>query len=72
MNEPHQEIQCPLCGFRFPRDSAKPCAGCPMGKAHCQRLICCPHCGYGFVESSAIVEWVKKLLRRRSRHEKAF
>jgi|YelNatPaOPRAMG01_1025707.scaffolds.fasta_scaffold00496_28 uncharacterized protein (DUF2225 family) len=58
------EIQCPLCGFRFSAKEAKACSGCPLGRGKCQKVICCPHCGYGFVEESSLVEWVKRIWNR--------
>jgi uncharacterized protein (DUF2225 family) len=69
LENPDKKIQCPLCGFRFTKGSAKACSGCPLGRGNCQRVVCCPNCGYGFVESSAILDWIRKLLRRRKRDE---
>jgi hypothetical protein len=56
-----REVQCPLCGGRFPRHEAC-AAGCPLAGA-C-RTLCCPHCHYRFVEDSIVVGWVGKLLHR--------
>ena len=54
-----REVQCPLCGGRFPgRDSCV--AGCPL--AGSCRTLCCPHCSYRFVEESTFTRWVGRLL----------
>lgn len=58
-------IQCPLCGFRFPKGHQKECRGCPLGGSRCRNVLCCPNCGYGFIETSALVEWLRRLFRRR-------
>ncbi len=53
-------VQCPLCGGRFPGVEACQ-AGCPLSGS-CKTL-CCPHCHYRFVEHSAVVGWVGRLLK---------
>jgi hypothetical protein len=45
---------CPLCGNRFEEGENTACSACPMGK-ECG-TICCPNCGYQFVERSWIVD----------------
>jgi C4-type Zn-finger protein len=53
------EVQCPLCGERFPRrDSCV--VGCPF--AGSCKTLCCPHCHYRFVEESTLTRWLDKLL----------
>lgn len=53
------EVQCPLCGGRFPRRDA--CVvGCPL--AGSCKTLCCPHCSYRFVEESTLTRWLGKLL----------
>ncbi len=69
LNKESQTIRCPLCGYRFDRQSAKACSGCPLGKSRCKNLVCCPHCGYSFVETSATLNWIRRLLRRRKTDE---
>jgi len=55
-----REVECPLCGKRFPGQEA--CVvGCPFAGS-CQTL-CCPHCDYRFVEDSKLTRWVGRLLR---------
>lgn len=49
---------CPLCQHKFEGRTA--CHGCGM-MAGCQ-LICCPQCGYEFVESSKTVSFFKEML----------
>lgn len=44
---------CPLCGNRFTEGGAR-CTGCPIHGV-CA-TICCPRCGYQFVERSVVVE----------------
>ena len=46
-------INCPLCGYAFSREESDRCAVCPVNR-NCG-LICCPGCGYRFVEDSWIV-----------------
>jgi hypothetical protein len=54
---------CPLCGGKI-KDSSENehCPSCPVAK-HC-KILCCPHCGYEFVEDSAIVSGITGLIRR--------
>ncbi len=60
MNTP--PITCPLCGFKFSKESA-PCAhACPLGKT-CN-LVCCPSCHYEFPEPTNRFAWIKRLLHR--------
>lgn len=40
-------IQCPLCGFRFALSELDCHAHCPLARG-C-RVVCCPHCHYGFL-----------------------
>jgi len=55
-------VRCPLCGNRFP-GRASCASGCPLSKS-C-RTLCCPYCNYRFVEESALVAFVGRVLRRR-------
>jgi hypothetical protein len=57
-------IKCPLCGYRFNSDLATACKGCPVS-GNCDK-ICCPNCGYGWVESSSIVDSLRKFLKRKA------
>ncbi len=60
---------CPLCGGRI-KDSSENehCPTCPVAK-HC-KILCCPNCGYEFVEDSALVSGVAGLIRRLRRRGK--
>jgi hypothetical protein len=53
---------CPLCGGGIPADTDSCPSGCPMAKK-CN-LICCPNCGYEFVEESAVVSGLSRLWKR--------
>jgi hypothetical protein len=57
-----REVQCPLCGGRFPGREACP-SGCPLG-GNC-RTLCCPYCHYRFAEHSVVAEWLRRLLKGR-------
>ncbi len=54
-----EQVQCPLCGARFPGKEACP-AGCPMARA-CQSY-CCPNCHYRFVERSRVVDLLRRVI----------
>ena len=54
------EHRCPLCGAGFAEEEH--CSSCPM-TSYCHTL-CCPNCGYSFVERSSIVDFVRRLARR--------
>lgn len=47
------EHDCPLCGLHF-AEGAVHCGGCPLN-ASCG-TICCPRCGYEYVDRSATVD----------------
>jgi hypothetical protein len=53
---------CPLCGKQFSENEVK-CSGCLLSK-NCA-LLCCPNCGYSFKEKSAIVDFFKKLIKKK-------
>jgi hypothetical protein len=54
---------CPLCGGKIKDASENEhCPSCPVAK-HC-KILCCPHCGYEFVEDSALVSGLTGLFRR--------
>ena len=53
---------CPLCGGPVSTDGDSCPSGCPMAKK-C-KMICCPNCGYEFVEDSAIVSGLGRLWKR--------
>jgi hypothetical protein len=64
--------KCPLCGGVVPADRDHCAAGCPLAKG-C-RVLCCPSCGYEFVEDSAIASGVSRLvgwIRRRNERPSA-
>jgi len=64
---PQKVRKCPLCGGAVPTDRSR-CAGrCPMAGA-C-RILCCPHCGYGFVEDSTVATGIGRLMQRLRRKE---
>lgn len=50
---------CPLCGERFDPDGSSCPSGCPLA-GRC-KVICCPNCGYEFVEESAVVSGLGRL-----------
>lgn len=52
--------RCPLCGGTFAEENH--CNVCPMN-THCH-ILCCPHCGYSFVERSSLVDWVRGMVAR--------
>jgi hypothetical protein len=52
---------CPLCGARASFGSSS-CAVCPMG-SRCD-VLCCPNCGYEFVEKSVVYDFLQGLFRR--------
>lgn len=54
-----REHECPMCRQRF-QSTAMGChRGCPMVN-HCGAL-CCPHCGYEFVDSSRVEARFRRL-----------
>ena len=57
---------CPLCGFKFEKSAIVKCASCPVncGKG----TLCCPHCGYKYIEKSSTLELLKKIIKRRNKH----
>ncbi|HSB06823.1 MAG TPA: hypothetical protein VLK23_16725 [Thermodesulfobacteriota bacterium] len=55
--------RCPLCGKQFTESEMNCTSGCLLSR-HCH-LICCPHCGYSYKEQSAIVDFFKKLLKKK-------
>lgn len=59
--------KCPLCGGEVSADRSRCAGGCPMAK-NC-RILCCPHCGYGFVEDSIVAAGIGQLVRRLRRKE---
>jgi len=54
--------RCPLCGGSFPADGSGCPSACPIAK-QC-KVLCCPHCGYEFVEDSAVASGIARLWRR--------
>ncbi|HET9480648.1 MAG TPA: hypothetical protein VFP98_02740 [Candidatus Polarisedimenticolia bacterium] len=52
---------CPLCGASVGSGAAD-CAACPL--AHGCSTLCCPRCGYRFVERSATLEFLARVWRR--------
>ena len=57
---PGLEHDCPLCGLHFAEGAAH-CGGCPMNAA-C-KTICCPRCGYEYVDHSATIAWMGRAAR---------
>lgn len=55
-------FHCPLCGARFSHGTLV-CGSCPL-RVGCD-VVKCPGCGYQFPRSSRIVEWWRRLTRRR-------
>jgi hypothetical protein len=53
-------FSCPLCGGRFSHGQ-QVCSACPL-KPGCD-VVGCPHCGYQFPRTSAIVETLGRLFR---------
>ena len=51
--------RCPLCGGTFAEEPH--CSVCPMSR-RCM-ILCCPNCGYSFVESSTVVNLFRRALR---------
>lgn len=51
--------RCPLCGGTFAEEPH--CSVCPMSR-RCQ-ILCCPNCGYSFVETSTVVNLFRRALR---------
>lgn len=54
-------VHCPLCAARI-EDSRTRCAACPAGIA-CES-ICCPRCGYRFVDRSLTFDFFRGLILR--------
>ena len=54
-------LSCPFCGAAVSSVTTS-CTSCPMNTG-CGSL-CCPRCGYRFVERSAVWDGVAGLLRR--------
>jgi hypothetical protein len=52
--------RCPLCTHAFD-DGREKCSACPMHTG-CA-TICCPNCGYSFVDRSATVSGVTRAAR---------
>jgi hypothetical protein len=56
---------CPMCGARVSQDQTA-CGGCPMSRfGHDCTVLCCPRCGYQFVERSGWLESLSRLWRRK-------
>ena len=51
---------CALCGGRF-QHGLQVCSACPLSGG-CD-LVRCPHCGYQFPRTSALVELGRRVLR---------
>ncbi|HZI93043.1 MAG TPA: hypothetical protein VFE84_02265 [Patescibacteria group bacterium] len=67
MNEnPGGGWACPLCGAMVTEDQAA-CGACPVskvtGRAQGCGVLCCPRCGYRFVERSGWLESLSRLWR---------
>ena len=58
---------CPLCGFRS--DGAFPeCGGCSVRRSCTQ--VRCPNCGYRYVESSRLLDWLSSTYERVIRRDR--
>ena len=53
---------CPLCGDRVSADRDSCPSGCPLA-TRCN-VICCPNCGYEFVEDSAVISGLARFWNR--------
>lgn len=58
-----ESFTCPLCGYNFKLEDIKCFTECLI-KCDCN-LIGCPNCHYKFAEESKIVDFVKKLFKRK-------
>lgn len=58
-----ERLTCALCGFVFDPAAATTCGGCPLNK-NCA-IICCPHCGYETLPESKLVNFVRRVFKRR-------
>lgn len=50
---------CPLCHREFPAAEMECHPGCPLA-GRC-RVICCPHCGYEFVDPAPTARRLRRL-----------
>jgi hypothetical protein len=57
------EHGCPLCGGRFANEQH--CSVCPMTN-YCH-ILCCPNCGYTFVERSSLIDFARRIVARITR-----
>ncbi len=56
-------MKCPLCGYTFDEKAEGCRKGCPVQGKACE-MICCPHCRYTFVETSATVRLLERMARK--------
>lgn len=56
-------MKCPLCGYEFEESLEGMCRACPMRRG-CRAEICCPNCGYTVPESSSLVEFIKRMVKK--------
>ena len=61
-------MMCPLCGGEYTHAEMACHSGCPFNQG-CN-ILCCPHCGYEYVEKSYIVDTFKKLFGKKITDEK--
>lgn len=61
------DYTCPLCTHAF--SGANCHSSCPMSKG-C-KMIRCPRCGYEFVEEGIVANWLRRILRGRSKSTEA-
>ncbi len=61
-------MKCPLCGSEFSREEAgEACQHCPLKSCN---LVCCPQCGYQFVDEKQARERLKRLLGKKRKGTK--
>ncbi len=58
---------CPLCSNSFGHNGEVCHSSCPMSRG-C-KMIKCPRCNYEFVEESSIVNFFRKVFKRREPEE---
>jgi hypothetical protein len=54
---------CPLCMNRFGGNGELCHSSCPM--SHGCKMIKCPNCSYEYVEDSVVVDFFRKLFKRK-------
>ena len=60
-------MNCPLCGAEYTYAEMACHSGCPFNKG-CN-ILCCPHCGYEYIEESYIVNLFRKIFGKKQTDE---